>query len=110
MNLSSLHIMTSLSMNIIPFTYYDLFYELPPCSTALPSPSGMGFLSCGEDGSLIVGEGSVIVQNIPHPCSLWCAVALPSTGSGIEGSTGWADFVTGGHDGVLRCDEEHEKL
>ena len=70
----------------------------------------MGFLSCGEDGSLIVGEGSLIVQNIPHPCSLWCAVAIPSTGSGIEGSTGWTDFVTGGHDGVLRCDEEHKKL
>ena len=61
--------------------------------TSLSSSSGLGIVSCGEDGSVMVWEGSVAVQTIMHPSCVWCAVGVPDT----EG-----DFITGDHEGVLR--------
>jgi phospholipase A-2-activating protein len=57
----------------------------------------MEVVSCGEDGSVVVWSGTEIVQTIPHPTSVWCVLAIPAGASGAEG-----DFVTAGHDGVLR--------
>ncbi len=54
----------------------------------------MDTVSCGEDGSVMVWSGTEALQAIPHPTSVWCVAAVPG------GSAG--DFVTGGHDGVLR--------
>lgn len=62
-------------------------------SVSLDTPSGMDIVSCGEDGSVMVWSGTEAVQSIPHPASVWCAVAVPGTDG---------DFVTGGHDGILR--------
>ena len=60
---------------------------------SIPTLSGLGVVSCGEDGSVLVWEGSQLVQCIMHPACVWCAVGVPGT----EG-----DFITGGNDGVLR--------
>lgn len=61
----------------------------------LKTESGMDFVSCGEDGSVVVWESLEMAQSIPHPCCVWCVLAL--SGPGIEG-----DFLTGGNDGVIR--------
>jgi len=61
--------------------------------TSLQTGTGMGLVSCGEDGSVVVWEGAERTQSIMHPSSVWCAVGVPDTDG---------DFVTGGHDGVLR--------
>ena len=60
---------------------------------ALYLNQGMGLVSCGEDGSVIVWNGSEMLQSIPHPCCVWCVVALPNTDG---------DFITGGNDGIIR--------
>eukprot|EP01034_Spumella_vulgaris_P024328 gene24328-30651_t len=62
-----------------------------------PSSGSMEVVSCGEDGSVAVWSGTELVQSIPHPTSVWCVLAIPSAASGAEG-----DFLTAGHDGVLR--------
>mmetsp|Transcript_26543 Transcript_26543/g.25403 ORF Transcript_26543/g.25403 Transcript_26543/m.25403 type:complete len:784 (+) Transcript_26543:191-2542(+) len=59
----------------------------------LHTTSGFSIVSSGEDGSVMVCEGSEPVENIPHPQCVWCVIGLPDTGG---------DFVTGGNDGVLR--------
>ena len=55
----------------------------------------MDFVSCGEDGSVMVWEGMELLQSIPHPCCVWCVLAVITPG--LEG-----DFITGGNDGVIR--------
>lgn len=59
--------------------------------TCLDTESGMDFVSCGEDGSLMVWRGTEPLQSVPHPSCVWCLASLPG-----------GDFVTGGHDGKLR--------
>jgi phospholipase A-2-activating protein len=61
--------------------------------TSLPTPSGLELVSCGEDGSVCVWSGNQLVQCIPHPTSVWCAVGIPNTDG---------DFITCAHDGVMR--------
>jgi WD40 repeat protein len=62
-------------------------------SACLYSPSGFDIVSGAEDGSVRVWQGTELYQNIPHPSSVWCVMGIPGTDG---------DFVTGGHDGVLR--------
>jgi WD40 repeat protein len=76
-------------MFIILITVGTVFLSSAPLDTA----SGLGLISCGEDGSFMVWEGTEAVQSIFHPCCVWCAASLPGTGG---------DFVTGGHDGFIR--------
>lgn len=59
----------------------------------LHTDTGMSLVSGGEDGSVMVCDGMNVLQNIPHPTCVWCVLGLPNTDG---------DFVTGGHDGVLR--------
>jgi len=61
--------------------------------TSLYLNQGMGLVSCGEDGSVIVWNGSEMHQSIPHPSCVWCLLAIPNTDG---------DFITGGNDGVMR--------
>lgn len=73
----------------------SLFLLLCSCALSLEADTGrMDVVSAGEDGSVIVWAGTEALQAIPHPTSVWCVVAVPG------GSPG--DFITGGHDGVLR--------
>ena len=65
-----------------------------------------GFVSCGEDGSVVVWRGAEMEQIIAHPSSVWAVSSLPTPGMSPRGSgsAGWygSDIVTAGHDGVLR--------
>lgn len=36
----------------------------------------MGLVSGGEDGSVMVWEGTELVQKIPHPSCVWCILGL----------------------------------
>lgn len=72
-----------------------------------------GFVSCGEDGSVVVWRGGELQQVLPHPASVWAVGSLPPPGFAPKGSglAGWygSDIVTAGHDGVLRvfsCDPD----
>eukprot|EP01036_Dinobryon_divergens_P030892 gene30892-40205_t len=55
--------------------------------------SGMDTVSCAEDGSVMAWSGTDGLQYIPHPNTVWCVVGIPDTNG---------DFLTAGHDGVLR--------
>ena len=59
----------------------------------LHTDTGMSLVSGAEDGSVMVCDGVNVLQNIPHPTCVWCVLGLPNTDG---------DFITGGHDGVLR--------
>lgn len=65
-----------------------------------------GFVSCGEDGSVIVWRGPEMEQVLAHPSSVWGVTSIPTPGSMPRGSgaAGWygSDIVTAGHDGMLR--------
>jgi phospholipase A-2-activating protein len=70
-----------------------------------------GFVSCGEDGSVVVWKGGEMEQVLPHPSSVWAVSSLPPPAVSPRGSPaeGWygSDIATAGHDGVLRvfsCD------
>eukprot|EP01031_Cornospumella_fuschlensis_P032032 gene32032-38734_t len=63
--------------------------------TALASESGMDSVSCGEDGSVCVWQGTDLLQSLPHPNTVWTLLALPNDMKG-------GAFLTGGHDGALR--------
>lgn len=89
---------------IIPFFYVSfllifncnksyLLDELCMISALLDTTSGLDVVSVGEDGSVCVWQGTELVQCIQHPTSVWCALAVPRSGG---------DFITCGHDGVLR--------
>jgi phospholipase A-2-activating protein len=58
----------------------------------------MDFVSSGEDGSVVVWQGTEMLQSIPHPKTVWVVLGYktssPSTNRGI--------FMTGGQDGLLR--------
>jgi hypothetical protein len=58
----------------------------------------MDFVSCGEDGSVVVWQGTDMLQSIPHPKTVWVVLGYktssPSSNRGI--------FMTGGQDGLLR--------
>ena len=66
----------------------------------------IGFVSCGEDGSVVVWRGSEMEQVIAHPTSVWDVCTIPPPNGVATGSanSGWygSDIVTAGHDGVLR--------
>ena len=73
----------------------------------------VGFVSCGEDGSVVVWKGGEMEQVIHHPSSVWGVCTIPASGSHAFscGSGGWfgSDIATAGHDGMLRifsCDAE----
>ncbi|RYG70325.1 hypothetical protein EON64_00455 [archaeon] len=55
----------------------------------------MDSVSCGEDGSVCVWQGTDLLQSLPHPNTVWALLALPNDTKG-------AAFFTGGHDGTLR--------
>ena len=59
----------------------------------LCTATGMSVVSGAEDGSVMVCDGMEVIQNIPHPTCVWCVLGVPNTAG---------DFITGGHDGVLR--------
>jgi WD40 repeat protein len=61
----------------------------------LDTPTGLDTVSCGEDGSVCVWQGTELLQSIPHPTSVWCACGIPSQEKD-------GDFVTCSHDGFLR--------
>ena len=63
------------------------------CSSPLAIASGMGVVSGAEDGSVMVCDGLESTQSILHPTCVWCVLGVPNTPG---------DFITGGHDGVLR--------
>jgi phospholipase A-2-activating protein len=63
------------------------------CSSPLAIASGMGIVSGAEDGSVMVCEGLESTQSILHPTCVWCVLGVPNTDG---------DFISGGHDGVLR--------
>lgn len=63
-------------------------------SVSLQTPSGADLVSCGEDGSVMVWQGTEPLQSIPHPSCVWCAVALPHDQAG--------DFITCADDGYMR--------
>jgi len=72
-----------------------------------------GFVSCGEDGSVVVWKGTEMEQVLSHPSSVWAVCSLPPPNSSPKGSAsaGWygGDIATAGHDGVLRvfsCDPD----
>lgn len=60
------------------------------------TPSGLDFVSGGEDGSVVVWESMELRQAIHHPCCVWCVLPLPD-----------GDFLTGGNDGVIRYFSRH---
>lgn len=75
-------------------TFAHLLLYWFPDSTPLISSSPCELVSCGEDGSVVVWNSSLeAAQIIPHPCSVWCALAIPETDG---------DFITGSHDGMIR--------
>lgn len=59
----------------------------------------MSHVSCGEDGSVCVWNGTELLQSIPHPSCVWCVVAIPGTDG---------DFLTGCNDGVVRIFSKEE--
>ena len=61
----------------------------------LDTSTGLDTVSCGEDGSVCVWQGTELLQCIPHPSSVWCAYGIPSDSK-------HGDFVTCSHDGILR--------
>ncbi len=53
---------------------------------------GIGFVSCGEDGSVRIWNNGECVQTVRLPCiSVWSVDVLPN-----------GDFVCGGNDGYIR--------
>lgn len=58
----------------------------------------MDFVSSAEDGSVVVWQGTEMLQSIPHPNTIWVTLGLSETG----------EFVTGGQDGVLRIFSKQE--
>jgi phospholipase A-2-activating protein len=70
---------------------------LQPAADAMCIDSSTGtlaalrYVTCGEDGSVVVWQGTERLAILPHACSVWCVVALPG-----------GDFATGGHDGMIR--------
>ena len=76
--------------------FYIILLILNVChilSVLLDTTSGLDVVSVGEDGSVCVWQGADMLQCIQHPISVWCALAVPNSGG---------DFITCGHDGVLR--------
>lgn len=71
------------------------------CCSLLSTSTGMSVVTGAEDGSVMVCDGMEVVQNIPHPTCVWCVLGLPG---------GAGDFVTGGHDGVLRYFSKDPRL
>ena len=71
------------------------------------SLDGFKIVTCGEDGSVIVWQGTEFFQSIPHPKSVWAVCELPNAEVG-RGS----DIVTAGHDGIIRIftADEHKLL
>lgn len=69
------------------------YYAYSYCSVSLDTTSGLDVVSCGEDGSVCVWQGGELVQCIQHPTSVWSALSVPKSGG---------DFITCGHDGILR--------
>jgi hypothetical protein len=45
-------------------------------SDGINTSTGMGLVSGGEDGSVMVWEGTELVQKIPHPSCVWCILGL----------------------------------
>ena len=84
------------SDNMMPFVL-DCAALQPPAG----SSASTELVSCAEDGGVQVwnyatGES---IQSIPHPTCCWCVLPLPS-----------GDFLTGGHDGVIRWFSKNENL
>ena len=67
-------------------------------SSLLHTITGMSVVSGAEDGSVMVCDGISVLQNIPHPTCVWAVLGLPGTDG---------DFITGGHDGVIRYFSNH---
>ena len=67
----------------------------------------MDYVTCGEDGSVVVWSGAEQIQSIPHPTCVWTVLALPA-GDASGGAGG--DFITAGHDGVIRVFSRSETL
>jgi hypothetical protein len=75
-------------------------------SAGLDTDSGMDFVSCGEDGSLVVWQGTESIQSIPHPNTLWCVLGWKTTFPTTNDHFG--DIITAGQDGVLRIFSKHD--
>ena len=78
-----------------PFVLDGVALSSPAESMVIDSSVGtlsaLKYVTCGEDGSVVVWQGTERLAILPHACSVWCVTALPG-----------GDFATGGHDGMIR--------